>query len=86
MFEDVVDQLRNTFIVDPIRVLENITESGTTFTPIILQINSIDLVNKLIKYFEFIGDNVVVRKISITNSIHTEEFSCMFYISVFEPI
>lgn len=84
--EDVVDQLRNTFIVDPIRVLENITESGTTFTPIILQVDSIDLVNKLIKYFEFIGDNVIVRKISISNSIPTEEFSCMFYISVFEPI
>ena len=84
--DEVINQLKNTFLIDQVRVLENITENGLTYKPIIIRVDSVDMVDKLTKYFEFIGDNVIVRKISIINSIPTSEFSCTFYISVYKPI
>ena len=38
--DEVINQLKYTFLIDQVRVLENITENGLTYNPIILQVDS----------------------------------------------
>lgn len=83
--DDITNQLQNTFQVEYIRILENISVNDVAYKPLIFEANSLDLINKLTKYLEFVGDNVVVRKITLTNTPPDNNISATFYISVFEP-
>lgn len=84
--DDMIDQLENTFQIEQIRILENVIVNDVVYKPIIVEATSLELINKLVKYLEFIGDNVIVRKISMTNTPPGNDINATFYISVFEPL
>jgi hypothetical protein len=81
---DVIDQLSDTFKIDKIRVLENVNEQDLVFKPVIFEINSIELLDKVVNYLDIIGDNVIVRKISVANTPPESNISATFYVSIFE--
>jgi len=83
---DVVDQLQSSLGITKIRRLDMISENGTNYTPIIIEVNSLSQIDETIQYLKFVGDNVIVRKIDITNTPPTNNHSGTFYIAVFEPL
>ena len=85
-FEDVINQLNNTFQISKIRILEDVIENEIAYKPVIFAVNSADLLEKMVKYLELIGDNVIVRKISFTNTPPETDLSVTFYISIFEAL
>ncbi|NHZ84552.1 MAG: hypothetical protein GWP19_01555 [Planctomycetia bacterium] len=85
-YSDIIVQLQSSFGINKLRQLDPISENNTKYIPIIFQIDSLSQINKTMQYLEFIGDNIIVRKIDIINDPPAKNYSGTFYISVFEPI
>ncbi len=83
---DIIDYLESSIGITKIRQLDMIKENGTKYNPIIFEVDSLSQIDKTIQYLKFVGDNVVVRKIDITNLPPTNNYSGKFYVSVFEPL
>ncbi|NHZ86972.1 MAG: hypothetical protein GWP19_14040 [Planctomycetia bacterium] len=85
-YSDIIVQLQSSLGINKLRQLDMISENNTNYTPIIFQVDSLSQINKTMQYLEYIGDNIIVRKIDITNTPPANNHSATFYISVFEPI
>lgn len=83
---EVKDQLANTFKIEKLRILDTIQENGMSFHPIIFELNSSMMLNNLVKYLDLVADNVIVKKINISNETPMDDFSATFHVAVFEPI
>lgn len=83
---DVVNQLQSSLGISKLRQLNMISENSTKYTPIIFETDSLSNIDKAIQYLKFVGDNVIVRKIEITNTPPTNNHNGLFYISVFEAL
>jgi len=85
-YNEVKDQLENTFNIDNLRVLDTIQDNGMSFHPIIFEFNSPMMLENLVKYLDLVADNIIVKKISIFNETPMDNFSATFHVAVFEPI
>ena len=83
---DIVNQLQTSLRVNKIRQLEMISENGAKYNPIIFEVDSLSNIDRTMQYLKFIGDNVVVRKVKITNTPPNNTHSGIFYIAVFESL
>jgi hypothetical protein len=83
---DAINQLQSSLGINKLRQLDMISENGTKYHPIIFEVDSLRQVDMAIQYLKFIGDNVIVRKIDITNTPPANNHSGIFYIAVFEPL
>jgi len=85
-YSDIVNQLRSSFGINKLRQLDIVNENGTTFKPLIFEVDSLLHIDKTIQYLKFAGDNVIVRKVDIANTPPTTNISSTFYLAVFEPL
>ena len=85
-YSDIVNQLQSSLGVNRLRQLDIVSENGTTFKPIIFKVDSLSHIDQTVQYLKFIGDNVIVRKIDITNTPPINNISGTFYLAVFEPL
>jgi hypothetical protein len=83
---EVMNQLQYLLGISKIRQLDMISENGAEYNPIIFELESLSKIDETIQYLKSVADNVIVRKIDITNSPPSNNFSGKFYIAVFEPI
>ena len=83
---DIVNQLQSSLGVTKLRKLDIVSENGTTYNPIIFEVDSLLYIDQTMQYLKFIGDNVIVRKIDITNTPPINNISGTFYLAVFEPL
>ena len=83
---DIINQLQSSLGINKLRQLDMISENGTKYNPIIFEVDSLSQIDMTIQYLKFIGDNVIVRKVDITNTPPTNNHSGIFYIAVFEPL
>ena len=83
---DVVDQLQSSLGIIKLRQLDMIIENDTKYTPIIFEVDSLSQIDNTLQYLKFVGDNVIVRKIDITNTRPNINYIGKFYIAVFEPL
>ncbi len=65
---DVLDQLKSSIGVNKIRQLDMVSESNIRYTPIIFEAESFSQIEIVMEYLKHIGDNVIVRKIEISNT------------------
>jgi len=84
-FGTIINQLQNTFQVDRIRTLDVLKVKGTSYHPIIFELNSPDEIDTILQYLNLVADNVIVRKINISNELPLDNFIATFYVAVFEP-
>ena len=85
-YSDIVNQLQSSLGVNRLRQLDIVNEYGTTYNPIIFEVDSLSNIDKTIQYLKFIGDNIIVRKIDITNTPPINTISGTFYLAIFEPL
>jgi hypothetical protein len=83
---DITDHLQSTLGINKFRQLDSIDVNGAKYNPIIFEVDSLSQIDKTIQYLKFVGDNVIVRKINITNTPPLNNHSGIFYIAVFEPL
>jgi len=83
---DIVNQLQSSLGITRIRQLDIVSENGTIYNPIIFKVDSLIHIDKTIQYLKFIGDNIIVRKIDITNTPPDNNISGTFYLAIFEPL
>ncbi|MFC1565654.1 hypothetical protein ACFL4B_01755 [Candidatus Neomarinimicrobiota bacterium] len=83
---DITIQLHSSLGVTKIRRLDLINENGTKYSPIIFEVDSLSQIDNTIQYLKFVADNVIVRKIDITNTPPNNNYTGKFYIAVFEPL
>lgn len=83
---DIINQLQSSLGVNRLRQLDIVSENGTTYNPIIFEVDSLSHIDKTMQYLKFIGDNVIIRKIDITNTPPINNISGTFYLAVFEPL
>ena len=83
---DITNQLQSSLGIAKIRQLDLITENGAKYNPIIFEVDSLQNIDATIQYLKFVGDNVVVRKIDITNTPPSNNYIGKFYLAVFEPL
>ena len=83
---DVIDQLQSSLGITKIRRLDMINENVTKYNPIIFEVDSLSQIDNTIQYLKFVSDNVIVRKIDITNTPPNNNYTGKFYIAVFEPL
>jgi len=83
---DVLDQLKSSIGINKVRQLDMISDSNVKYTPIIFETESFSQIEIVMEYLKHIGDNVIVRKIEISNTPPTINHIGKFYIAVFEPL
>jgi hypothetical protein len=85
-FSDIVNQLQSSLGINKLRQLEIVSENDVKYNPIIFEVESLSQIDKTIQYLKFIGDNIIIRKIDITNTPPANNYIGVFYIAVFEPL
>jgi len=85
-YSDIVNQLQSSLGINRLRQLDVVNENGTTYNPIIFEVDSLVQIDKTIQYLKFIGDNIIVRKIDIANTPPINTISGTFYLAIFEPL
>ena len=83
---DITIQLQSSLGVTKIRRLDMINEKGTKYNPIIFEVDLLSQIDNTIQYLKFVSDNVIVRKIDITNTPPNNNYTGKFYLAVFEPL
>ena len=83
---EVMNQLQYLLGISKIRQLDMISENGAEYNPIIFELESLSKIDETMQYLKSVADNVIVRKIDITNTPPSNNYSSKFYIAVFEPI
>ncbi len=83
---DILDQLKSSIGINKIRQLDMIVENDLKYTPIIFETESFSQIGVVIEYLKHISDNVIIRKIDITNTPPNNNHIGRFYIAVFEPL
>ncbi len=83
---DIVNHLQSSLGITKIRQLDIINENGARYNPLIIEVESLSQIDNTIQYLISVGDNVIVRKINITNFPPNINYRGNFYISVFEPL
>ena len=84
--KDITEQIQSSLGISKIRQLDAISENGTKYSPIIFEANSLSQIDNTIQYLKFVGDNIIVRKIDITNTPPNNNYGGKFYIAVFESL
>jgi hypothetical protein len=84
--KEITEQIQSSLGISKIRQLDTISENGTKYSPIIFETNSLSQIDNTIQYLKFVGDNIIVRKIDITNTPPDNNYAGQFYIAVFEPL
>ena len=84
--KDITKQIQSSLGISKIRQLDMISENSTKYSPIIFETNSLSQIDNTMQYLKFVGDNIIVRKIDITNTIPDSNYIGKFYIAVFEPL
>ena len=81
---DFIHTISTEFGSPKYRVLETIENTTTRFDPMILQIESIDTIQRFTNWISGLAQNIIVRKVDFVNQKNGQNPKAVFHIAVYD--